>query len=87
LRAAYVALGSFATASLISILGAAMAGSALHFGFHVLSALALGVGFIGAGGLVTACLKLLQATHLSMVNMSEEATLIRAREKTSSAPV
>ena len=36
LRAAYVALGSFASASLISILGAAMAGSSLHFGFHAL---------------------------------------------------
>jgi hypothetical protein len=87
LRAAYVALGSFASASLISILGAAMAGSALHFGFHLLSALALGVGFIGAGGLVTACLKLLQATRLSMLNMSEEAALIRAREQTSSPAV
>jgi hypothetical protein len=87
LRAAYVALGSFASASLISILGAAMAGSSLHFGFHALSALALAVGFVGAGGLVTACLKLLQATQLSMLNMSEEAALIRAREQTSSPPV
>ena len=64
-----------------------VAGSALHFGFHALSALALGVGFVGAGGLVTACVKLLQATHLSMLNMSEEAALIRAREQTSSPPV
>jgi hypothetical protein len=87
LRAAYVALGSFASASLISILGAAMAGSALHFGFHALGALALAIGFVGAGGLVTACLKLLQATQLSMLNMSEEAELIRSREQTSSPPV
>jgi hypothetical protein len=87
LRAAYVALGSFASASLISILGAAMAGGALHTGFRALSALALAVGFVGAGGLVTACLKLLQATQLSMLNMSEEATLIRARQQTSSPPV
>jgi hypothetical protein len=87
LRAAYVALGSFASTSLMSVLGAAMAGSALHLGFHLLGALALGVGFIGAGGLVTARLKLLQATRLSMLNMSEEAALIRAREHTSSPPV
>ncbi len=87
LRAAYVALGSFASASLISILGAGLAGSPLHVGFRLLGALALAVGFVGAGGLVTACLKLLQATQLSMQNMSEEAALIRAREKTSSAPV
>jgi Protein of unknown function (DUF2721) len=87
LRAAYVALGSFASASLISILGAGLAGSALHVGFHALGALALGIGCVGAGGLVTACLKLFQATQLSMLNMSEEAALIRAREKTSSPPV
>jgi hypothetical protein len=87
LRAAYVALGSFASASLISILGAGLAGSALHMGFRALGTLALVVGFVGAGGLVTACLKLLQATQLSMQNMSEEAALIRAREKTSSPPV
>ena len=31
------ALGSFASASLISILGAGMAGSALHFGFHAMA--------------------------------------------------
>lgn len=49
LRAAYIALGAFATASLISILGAAMAGSSLHFGFHALSVLALVIGFVGAG--------------------------------------
>jgi len=87
LRAAYVALGSFASASLISILGAGLAGSALHVGFHALGALALAVGCVGAGGLVTACLKLFQATQLSMLNMSEEAALIRAREQTSSPPV
>jgi hypothetical protein len=87
LRAAYIALGAFATASLISILGAAMAGSSLHFGFHALSVLALVIGFVGAGGLVMACTKLLQATQLSMLNMSEEAALIRAREQTSSPPV
>jgi hypothetical protein len=87
LRAAYVALGSFASASLISILGAGLAGSALHVGFHALGALALAVGCVGAGGLVAACLKLFQATQLSMSNMSEEAALIRAREKTGSPPV
>lgn len=87
LRAAYVALGSFASASLISILGAGLAGSSLHVGFRALGTLALLVGFVGAGGLVTACAKLLQATRLSMLNMSEEAALIRAREQTSSAPV
>src|SRR5579871_307745 len=87
LGAAFVALGSFASARLISILGAGLAGSRLHLGFHTMGALALAVGFVGAGGLVTACLQLLRATQLSMQNMSEEAALIRSREQTSSAPV
>jgi hypothetical protein len=51
------------------------------------SASALGVGFIGAGGLVWACAKLMAATRLSIQNMVEEAALIRSREQTASAPV
>jgi hypothetical protein len=77
LRAAYLALGAFACASLISVLGAGLASSPLKAGFHVLVALALAVGFFGAGGLVWACANLMRATRLSMLNMSEEAQLIR----------
>jgi len=80
LRAAYTAIGSFASASLISILGAGLASTTLHFGFHVMAALALGVGVLGAASLVIACVRLLTATRLSMMNMSEEAALIRTHE-------
>jgi Protein of unknown function (DUF2721) len=80
LRAAYIAIGSFASASLISILGAGLA-STVRVGFHVLAGLALAVGVLGASALVAACVRLLAATRLSMLNMSEEAALIRAHEQ------
>jgi hypothetical protein len=82
LRAAYIAIGSFASASLISILGAGLASTSLNVGFHAMAALALGVGVVGASALVVACVRLLAATRLSMLNMSEEAALIRSHEET-----
>ena len=82
LRAAYTAIGAFASASLISILGAGLASTALNVGFHAMAALALGVGVVGASALVVACARLLAATRLSMLNMSEEAALIRSHEET-----
>jgi Protein of unknown function (DUF2721) len=82
LRAAYIAIGSFASASLISILGAGLASTSLNVGFHAMAALALAVGVVGASALVVACVRLLAATRLSMLNMSEEAALIRSHEET-----
>ena len=82
LRAAYTAIGAFASASLISILGAGLASTSLNVGFHAMAALALAVGVVGASALVVACVRLLAATRLSMLNMSEEAALIRSHEET-----
>jgi len=81
LRAAYTAIGAFASASLISILGAGIASTSLAVGFHAMAALALAVGVLGAGALVAACVRLLAATRLSMQNMQEEAALIRKHEQ------
>jgi Protein of unknown function (DUF2721) len=83
LRAAYTAIGSFASASLISILGAGIASTSfVRIGFHFMAGLALAVGVLGASALVLACARLLEATRLSMLNMSEEAALIRKHEET-----
>ena len=83
LRAAYTAIGSFASASLISILGAGIAATAApQLGFHVMAGLALVVGVVGAAALVIACARLMAATRLSMMNMAEEAALIRKHEET-----
>jgi hypothetical protein len=81
LRAAYVALGSFASASLISILGGLFAHTPWHGAFRALAILGLAVGFVGAGGIVVASIRLMAATRLSVLNMSEEAALIRDREQ------
>jgi hypothetical protein len=81
LRSAYVAIGSFVSASLISIVGAGVAASTIHDAFAYFAALALAVGVVGAGGMVWASVNLLGATRLAMFNMSEEAELIYARER------
>jgi hypothetical protein len=80
LRAAYVAIGSFVSASLISILGAGVASSSLRAAFTFLAGLALVAGVIGAAGMVWACVNLLGATRLALLNMSEEAAQIHKRE-------
>jgi Protein of unknown function (DUF2721) len=79
LRAAYVALGSFVSASLISILGAGFAAVELRIAADVMIILALLAGFAGAGSLVWGCSNLFRATRLSMLNISEEAEIIRCR--------
>jgi hypothetical protein len=80
LRGAYLALGSFVTTSLVSIVGAALAAKALHPLDEVLIVLGLVVGFVGAGSLVWASVLLFRATRLSMLNISEEAAIVRQRE-------
>ena len=82
LRGAYVALGSFASASLIAILGTAVSSSELLQKFHYpIILLGLIVGFIGAGGLVWGCTRLFRATRISMQNIVEEAAMMRERHK------
>jgi hypothetical protein len=81
LRSAYVAIGSFVSASLISILGAGVAASAYHNLFPWFAGLALGAGCVGAGGMVWASVNLLGATRLAMLNMSDEAEFVYAREQ------
>jgi hypothetical protein len=80
LRAAYLALGSFVSASLVSVLGAGLAAQHFHPADEMMIALALIAGFVGAGALVWGCTLLFWATRLSMLNISEEAALIRQRE-------
>jgi hypothetical protein len=80
LRSAYLALGAFVSTSLVSIVGAAFAAKAIHPVDEILIILGLAIGFVGAGSLVWACVHLFRATRLSMLNISEEAAMIRQRE-------
>ena len=77
LGASYVAMASFAIASLVSIVGAAFDFRGLHELARVSVYLGLAAGFIGAGGLAHGCFNLFRATRLSMLNISEEAAYLR----------
>lgn len=79
LRAVYVALGSFVSASLVSILGAGFAAREWHPAAEIMMVLGLLCGFIGAGSVVWACVRLFHATRLSLMNISEEAALVRKK--------
>ncbi len=80
LRAAYLALGAFVIASLVSVFGAGLAAQHLHPADEIMIVLALIAGVVGAAALVWGCTLLFWATRLSMLNISEEADLIRKRE-------
>ena len=77
LRAAYVALASFVSASLISIIGGGVAATSISRWAYPLVLVGLAVGFVGAGGLVGACTNLFRATRLSVLNIADEAAHIR----------
>ena len=80
LHSVYVALGCFAGASLVSILGACVAEATYQPLFRILVALGFLVGITGVGGLVWGSVKLFQATQISLQNIAEEAAIIRRRE-------
>ena len=76
----YVALGCFAAATLVTLLGASLAHFQGALWFSLLGGVGLVLGFVGLGGLVFGSLDLFQATQLSLMNIREEAGLIRKRQ-------
>lgn len=84
LRAAYIALAAFAAASLISIVGAALNAAGWHDLAYGAVLLALATGFAGTGGLMQSSVNLFRATRLSMLNISDEARLLRESVKSAS---
>jgi hypothetical protein len=79
LHSIYLALAAFASATLVTLLGTGVA--AFHAGIwvNVMALVGLLLGFFGAGGLVLGCANLFRATQLSLVNIRDEAALIRNR--------
>ena len=80
LRAIYVALGSFVAATLITLAGAALASFPGMLVFRALAVAGLTLGIVGVSGLIVGCVNLFRATQISLINLSEEATLIRQRQ-------
>lgn len=77
----YVALGAFAAASLVTLLGALFGQLGHETLIRVIIGAGLLLGFVGVAGLIGGCVNLFHATQLSLVNIREEADLIRARRK------
>jgi hypothetical protein len=80
LRSVYVALGSFAAATLVTLLGASLAAHQDALLFRASAGIGLLLACMGVGGLVVGCVQLFGATQLSMGNIREEAALIRERQ-------
>jgi hypothetical protein len=80
LHAIYLALGAFAGATLVTLLGAGVAPLVGAWMLHTCAALGLALGAVGVGGLIFGCANLFHATHLSLANIREEAAVVRARQ-------
>lgn len=78
LRAIYFALAAFALATLVTLLGTGFAALDGERWVDTMALLGLLLGFFGAGGVVVGCVSLFRATQLSLVNIRDEARLIRA---------
>jgi hypothetical protein len=74
----YLSIGSFATASLTSVLGAGSASFEQHLILNVCLVIALIVGLIGVSSLVYGCLMLVNETRFALVNLDDEAQSVRA---------
>ena len=85
LRSIYVALGAFSAATLVTLLGAGFGAFHGNFWLRILTALGLVLGLIGVSGLVLGSARLFQATQLSLLNIREEAALVRRRQGCSPA--
>lgn len=79
MRWIYVSLGAFAAASLVTLLGAVTGQSSGPSFKHIVIGAALVLGFAGVSGLIGGCVNLFRATQLSLVNIRQEARLIRDR--------
>ena len=80
MRWIYVALGSFAAATLVTLLGAVAGQMGGHLVLQVIVGIGLLLGCTGLAGLVGGCFNLFRSTELSLLNIREEAELIRQRQ-------
>ena len=79
----YVALGAFAAASLVTVLGALFGQLEHETLIRVGVGAGLVMGFAGVAGLIGGCINLLHATQLSLANIREEAEAMRSLQRKS----
>lgn len=80
MRWIYVALGSFAAATLVTLVGAVAGQMGGHLVLQIIVGIGLLLGCTGLAGLVGGCFNLFRSTELSLLNIREEAELIRQRQ-------
>ena len=80
LRWIYLALGSFAAATLVTLVAAALEQAHLVGLYRPITLFGLAAGVMGVGSLILGTIKLFQATRLSLVSIREEASIIRQRQ-------
>ena len=80
LHSIYVALAAFACATLVTLVGAGLISAVPAIWLRGLAGLGIALGFVGVGGLVVGCVNLFHATHLSVLNIRDEADVIRTRQ-------
>ncbi len=71
----YTAVGAFAAASLVSVLGASLAASEFRMSFATIAGVSLVAGAVGFIGLVVGCTLLVRETRLALLTLTEEARL------------
>jgi hypothetical protein len=81
LRAIYLALGCFSSATIISIVGSVVAVSGVRWALLVTVAFGFAAGAVGVSGILYGAVSLLNATRISLTNIAEEAAMLRERHK------
>jgi len=79
MRSFYAAIGAFAAASLVALLGASLAASNYHLPLQAVAWLSFFAGAVGFVGLVVGCVVLVSETRLALQSMTEEAQLAKSR--------
>jgi len=79
MRSFYAAIGAFAAASLVALLGASLAASNYHLPLQSIAWLSFFAGAVGFVGLVVGCVVLVSETRLALQSMTEEAQLAKSR--------
>jgi hypothetical protein len=77
LRTFYAALGSFAAAALVSVIGSVLTYFNMAFAFHAAGVLGLIVGVYGVFNLIAGLSRALRETRLAVHDLAEEAELAR----------
>jgi hypothetical protein len=80
LRAFYLAIGGFAGAALLSLIGAALAPAAISWASlltHALEAIAVAAGTVAVGALIRGALLLVRETQIAVTVMEERAAWVQ----------